>query len=187
MAYYDLLETPLGTLFIGGSEAGLHSIEWVDEEREQARVVAELELAAGTPAHHAPALAMTAVSALRAYFEGRTTTFVLPLAPRGSAFQQAVWRALLDIAPGTTASYGEVAAAAGRPGSARAVGQAVGSNPLSIVVPCHRVIGADGSLTGFGGGLHRKVWLLKHEAPQASLRLGIELEPVPGKKQLLRA
>lgn len=163
MAYYDLLETPLGTLFIGGSDAGLHCIEWVDGPREEARAIALVELAAGEPAHRGGDLAMTAVHDLRAYFEGRTTTFALPLAPRGTAFQQAVWRALLDIAPGETASYGEVAAAAGRPGSARAVGQAVGSNPLSIVVPCHRVIGADGSLTGFGGGLHRKVWLLEHE------------------------
>ena len=174
MAYYDLLETPLGTLFVGGSEAGLHRIEWVDGAREQARAIAQLELAAGVPAHRDPDLAMTAVYALRAYFEGRTTTFALPLAPRGSAFQQAVWRALLDITPGETASYGEVAAAAGRPGAARAVGQAVGSNPLSIVVPCHRVIGADGSLTGFGGGLHRKVWLLEHEGSRVA-----NLEPVP--------
>lgn len=181
MAYYDLLETPLGTLFVGGSEAGLHRIEWVDGPREQARAVAQVELAAGVPAHRDRDLAMTAVYALRRYFEGRTTplreartgTFALRLAPRGSAFQQAVWRALLDIAPGETASYGEVAAAAGRPGAARAVGQAVGSNPLSIVVPCHRVIGADGSLTGFGGGLHRKVWLLQHEGSRAA-----DLEPV---------
>lgn len=170
MAYYDLLETPLGPLFVGGSAEGLHRIQFVDGPREQARAVARLELDAGVPAHRDPELAATAVYALRAYFAGRSTTFALPLAPRGTAFQQAVWRALLDIAPGETASYGAVAAAAGRPGAARAVGQAVGSNPLGIVVPCHRVIGADGSLTGFGGGLERKRWLLAHEARQARER-----------------
>jgi methylated-DNA-[protein]-cysteine S-methyltransferase len=183
MAYYDLLETPLGTLFIGGSEAGLHRIEWVEGAREEAEVIALLEVDAGAPAQRDPKLAAPAVKALSDYFEGRTRTFDLPVAPRGSAFQQAVWRALLDIAPGDTASYGEVAAAAGRPGAARAVGQAVGSNPISVVVPCHRVIGANGSLTGFGGGLKRKVWLLEHEAPQAQLHL----EPVATKRQMVRA
>lgn len=174
MAYYDLLETPLGTLFIGGSEAGVHRIEWVDGPDEEADAVAQLELDAGAAARRDPARARVAVRALRAYFEGHSTSFALPLAARGTAFQQAVWRALLDIAPGATASYGEVAAAAGRPGAARAVGQAVGSNPISIVVPCHRVIGADGSLTGFGGGLHRKVWLLEHEGAAVPAATGVK-------------
>jgi O-6-methylguanine DNA methyltransferase len=88
----------------------------------------------------------------------------LPLGPRGTPFQQQVWAALCDIPYGETISYGELARRVGRPGSARAVGAANGSNPISIVVPCHRVIGSNGKLTGYGGGLPRKAWLIDHEA-----------------------
>ncbi|MBM7335022.1 MAG: methylated-DNA--[protein]-cysteine S-methyltransferase [Alcanivorax sp.] len=100
---------------------------------------------------------------LAAYFAGELRVFDLPLAPSGSAFQQSVWRALLDIPYGDTASYGELAQRLGKPGAARAVGLANGRNPLGIIVPCHRVIGASGTLTGYGGGLERKQWLLDHE------------------------
>jgi methylated-DNA-[protein]-cysteine S-methyltransferase len=104
------------------------------------------------------------VQALRAYFDGRVTTFDLPLAARGTPFQRAVWDALLTIPHGATSTYGEIARAAGFPGSARAAGAAIGRNPLTIIVPCHRVIGADGTLTGYASGLDRKRWLLAHEA-----------------------
>ena len=97
------------------------------------------------------------------YFAGERTAFSLPLAPSGTAFQQAVWSALGSIPFGDTLSYGALAARLGRPGAARAVGLANGSNPIAIIIPCHRVIGADGSLTGYGGGLPRKRWLLEHE------------------------
>lgn len=97
------------------------------------------------------------------YFAGDRQAFDLPLGPRGTDFQRRVWSALEEIPFGATTSYGALAASLGAPGSARAVGLANGSNPLSIVVPCHRVIGADGSLTGYGGGLERKLWLLRHE------------------------
>jgi len=100
---------------------------------------------------------------VRAYFAGALTRFQVPLAPRGSPFELAVWKALEQIPYGQTASYGEVAAWIGRPSGARAVGGAVGRNPICLVVPCHRVIGADGTLTGFGWGLDRKRWLLAHE------------------------
>jgi methylated-DNA-[protein]-cysteine S-methyltransferase len=94
------------------------------------------------------------------YFDGRRHVFDLPLAPRGTAFQQRVWMALRDIAYGRTISYAQLAATLGMPPATRAVGAANGRNPLPIVVPCHRVIGADGSLTGFGGGLPTKRYLL---------------------------
>jgi len=100
---------------------------------------------------------------LRAYFAGELRDFELPLAAEGTPFQQRVWRALCDIPYGETISYGELARRIGQPAASRAVGLANGRNPISIVVPCHRVIGANGSLTGYGGGLERKRWLLAHE------------------------
>ncbi len=104
-----------------------------------------------------------AESQLREYFAGTRTAFDLPLAPRGTPFQLGVWAQLRAIPFGETRSYLDLAVALGTPASTRAVGAANGRNPLSIVVPCHRVIGADGSLTGFGGGIERKRWLLAHE------------------------
>jgi methylated-DNA-[protein]-cysteine S-methyltransferase len=101
---------------------------------------------------------------LDAYFAGERTAFSLPLAPEGSGFQLRVWRALEEIPYGQTWSYRQLADQVGRPGAARAVGSANARNPLSIVVPCHRVIGSAGALTGYGGGLARKRWLLDHEA-----------------------
>lgn len=100
---------------------------------------------------------------LRAYLDGCLTTFDLPLAPRGTPFQLEVWRALTEIPAGETISYGELARRIGRPSASRAVGAANGANPLPVVVPCHRVIGANGTLTGFGGGLDTKRWLLALE------------------------
>lgn len=104
---------------------------------------------------------------LGAYFAGELTTFDVPLAPRGTPFQQRVWQALQQIPYGATASYRDVAARIGSPKAVRAVGLANGRNPISIVIPCHRVIGADGSLTGYGGGLERKRLLLELEARAA--------------------
>ena len=102
--------------------------------------------------------------ALEAYFAGNVTALEnLAVRTGGSAFQQQVWAALREIPAGTTMSYGQLAQRVGRPGASRAVGRANGSNPIGIVVPCHRVIGADGSLTGYGGGMQRKRWLLEHE------------------------
>jgi methylated-DNA-[protein]-cysteine S-methyltransferase len=105
---------------------------------------------------------------LAQYFAGARTEFDLPLAPRGNDFQQAVWRLLTTIPYGRTRSYGQLAAQLGDPGLARAVGAANGRNPISIVVPCHRVVGHDGSLTGYAGGLARKAFLLDLERPAAA-------------------
>lgn len=107
--------------------------------------------------------------ALEAYFTGRIDSLAhVKTATGGTAFQRQVWSALRTIRPGTTISYGQLARKIGRTGASRAVGAANGANPIPIVVPCHRVIGADGTLTGFGGGLHNKKWLLDHEARFAS-------------------
>jgi methylated-DNA-[protein]-cysteine S-methyltransferase len=106
---------------------------------------------------------------LREYFAGTRRTFDLPLKLRGTEFQQRVWHALEEIPFGETWSYGQLARRIGNKNASRAVGLANGSNPISILVPCHRVIGADGSLTGYGGGLERKRWLLKHEGSQMGL------------------
>jgi methylated-DNA-[protein]-cysteine S-methyltransferase len=106
------------------------------------------------------------------YFAGERTSFDLPLHMIGSAFQRRVWAALLEIPCGETTSYGALAASIGAPGAARAVGLANGQNPIAVIVPCHRVIGADGSLTGYGGGLPTKRWLLSHESRQANLFAG---------------
>jgi len=104
------------------------------------------------------------------YFDGKLKAFDLSLAPQGTAFQQSVWQALLAIPYGVTRSYGEQAKAIGNPAAVRAVGLANGRNPISIIIPCHRVIGANGSLTGYGGGMERKQWLLDLEQGQALIR-----------------
>lgn len=101
---------------------------------------------------------------LREYFEGRRESFDLPLAPEGTPFQQAVWSELRRIPFGERSSYGALAARIGRPWASRAVGQANGANPIAVVIPCHRVVGSDGSLTGYGSGVPIKRWLLDHEA-----------------------
>ena len=100
---------------------------------------------------------------ISAYFAGCATGFDLPLDLQGTAFQREVWAALLGIAPGQTRSYGDIARSVGRPAAVRAVGAAVGKNPVSVVVPCHRVLGANGALTGYAGGVDRKLALLKLE------------------------
>jgi methylated-DNA-[protein]-cysteine S-methyltransferase len=109
---------------------------------------------------------------LAAYFAGELRAFDLSLAPRGTDFQRAVWRALLEVPFGTTTTYGELARRIGSPNAPRAVGLANGHNPIGIIVPCHRIIGANGGLTGYGGGIERKRWLLAHEA-----RWSYELAP----------
>ena len=126
--------------------------------------------------HRAPAsdpLTEQARTQISAYFAGELHSFTLPLAPRGTPFQQQVWSALQNIPFGETTSYGALAAQLGRPGSARAVGAANRQNPIAIVVPCHRVIGSNGTLTGYAGGIERKGLLLDHEARVSGVRLAL--------------
>jgi len=118
--------------------------------------------AAAGPADSGPCA--EAIRQVGEYFDGTRSRFDLPLAPEGTRFQQAVWRALGRIPFGARVSYAEIARRIGRPSAVRAVGAANGANPIAIVIPCHRVVGSDGSLTGYGGGLPLKRWLLDHEA-----------------------
>jgi methylated-DNA-[protein]-cysteine S-methyltransferase len=150
---------------------------WVESPIGRVRLVAEDGALVGVYMEqhaHAPAPAADAADGgepvldeaarqLAAWFAGERTAFELPLRPRGTPFQLAVWRALREIPYGETRSYRELAACLGRPAAVRAVGAANGRNPISIVVPCHRVVGADGALTGYAGGVERKRWLLGHE------------------------
>lgn len=152
--------TPLGTVLLCASAQGLAGL-WFDGQRHHP---ASDHVARWTvdPAHP---LLRAAVAQLDDWFSGRRTAFDMPLdLSAGTEFQQQVWRALQGIAAGQTRSYRDLAQAIGRPQAVRAVGTAVGRNPLSIVVPCHRVLGSDGSLTGYAGGLERKRALLRREA-----------------------
>jgi O-6-methylguanine DNA methyltransferase len=158
------IDSPVGPLTLTASDGALTRVH--------------MRLQRHTP-HRAPAAwrrddgaFAQAKDQLDAYFAGTRTAFDLPLAPSGTEFQRRVWAALCEIPYGETISYGELARLVGRPDAARAVGLANGRNPLAVVVPCHRVIGADGSLTGYGGGLDRKRWLLGHEAAHRPPRAG---------------
>jgi len=149
------MPSPVGPLRLAADDGGLRLIEFPDPRHP---VPAGDDWRSGDNA----VLAATRAQ-LAEYFAGARRTFDLPLAPRGTAFQRAVWHALATIAYGETISYRELAERIGQPSAMRAVGAANGRNPLPIVVPCHRVIGADGSLTGFGGGLPTKRFLLQLE------------------------
>lgn len=152
--YYDYLETPIGSLLLVGTKEVLVRVAF---EQDGQRVPPPDD------AEHAPAELAAARRQLSEYFEGKRSAFDLPLEPRGTEFQCAVWDALATIPFGETWSYAELAERVGRPSAVRAVGAANGRNPLPVVLPCHRVIGADGSLTGFGGGLDAKRFLLDLE------------------------
>jgi methylated-DNA-[protein]-cysteine S-methyltransferase len=151
---YGYFHSPLGPLLVAGDENHLHLIRFPSESRTKPPLA---------DWHRDDSLFASAFGQLRAYFAGQLTQFDLPLRFAGTAFQNKVWSALCDIAFGETISYGELASRIGRPSASRAVGRANGANPLPIVVPCHRVIGADKSLTGFGGGIETKRFLLAHE------------------------
>lgn len=155
------IPSPLGTISLVSDGEALRALEFDDYEPRLHRLLARhyggYEL---MPSGDAGA----AGRAVRAYFEGDMAAFDGVLVRTGgTAFQRLVWAGLCNIAPGTTTSYGELARQIGRAGASRAVGLANGSNPVAIVVPCHRVIGANATLTGYGGGLARKSWLIEHE------------------------
>ena len=150
------IKTPLGIATIKGDENGISAIAITEEG-----IVAEI----------IPSVLQEAVTQLQAYFEGQLTHFSFKLNPSGTEFQQKVWKGLCEIPFGKTMSYLELAKQLGDVKAIRAVASANGKNPLWIVVPCHRVIGTDGSLTGYAGGLWRKKWLLEHENPTAQQSL----------------
>lgn len=148
---FSIYQAPFGPLILAADEEGK---------------LAEIRFRGDPPDSWEPdeAALRFAAGQLDAFFAGRLRAFDLPLAPRGTAFQLSVWNALLEIPYAETTSYGELARLIGRPAASRAVGAANGANPIPIVIPCHRVIGSNRSLTGFGGGLPVKRWLLDHEA-----------------------
>jgi methylated-DNA-[protein]-cysteine S-methyltransferase len=163
----DRLATPIGEALIVTDENGhLRALEWADYEERMARLLRR----------HYGSLAPQSGSApgdikrrLQRYFAGDIGCLsAIAWRTAGTPFQRQVWKALTTIRPGKTLSYAALATKLGRPDAVRAVGLANGANPVSVVVPCHRVIGSDGSLTGYGGGLHRKRWLLAHEGVKVS-------------------
>ena len=144
------VQTPIGIAELVGDENGLASITVLESKKPKGTI---------------PAVLKDAVEHLEEYFEGNRTVFELQLNPSGTDFQKKVWEALLQIPFGKTISYLELSKQLGDVKAIRAVASANGKNPLWIVVPCHRVIGTNGDLTGYAGGLHRKKWLLEHESP----------------------
>lgn len=156
------LPAPIGEVLLVTDTAG--RIRALDFEDYEARMMRLLRLHYGAARLRDGAAPLAVKDALSRYFAGELEALAgLPCATGGTAFQRRVWAALLTIPAGTTINYGALAARTGQPGAARAVGAANGANPISLVVPCHRVIGANGALTGYGGGLARKQWLLAHE------------------------
>jgi len=173
----DEIDTPLGRLLIVAEESGaLHLVGWLDAHERSEKSLLALANAGGAP--RPAANPGGASAALRAYFDGHLHAIdALPVAETGTPFQREVWSALRAIPCGATLSYSELARRIRRPNAVRAVGLANGKNPIGIVVPCHRVIGADGTLTGYGGGLERKRWLLEHERATAALTLPFAGQP----------
>jgi methylated-DNA-[protein]-cysteine S-methyltransferase len=159
---HTVVDTPIGPLTLVAS---------VDALREVRFPNARSPGPTDGPADPGHAVLAQAVRELAEYFAGERTDFDVVLDPRGSAFQRQIWRGLATIPYGETVSYGEQARRLGHAGKARAVGAANGRNPLPVILPCHRVVGSDGSLTGFGGGLPTKAWLLHHERQVAGLEL----------------
>jgi methylated-DNA-[protein]-cysteine S-methyltransferase len=154
---YDVVPTPIDRLVVASDGSAIVGVWMANAEPDDRRWADQCGM---------DALLDDARRQLVAYFAGRLEVFDLPLAPNGTEFQRRVWTELTKIPFGTTTSYAELARRVSNAAAVRAVGAANGRNPIPIIVPCHRVIGSDGSLTGFGGGLHRKQWLLRHEGGQ---------------------
>jgi methylated-DNA-[protein]-cysteine S-methyltransferase len=155
--FYRHFHSPLGRLLLTSDGQALTGLFMTGMAEESAP-----ETSARWKQDNGPFVA--ACRQLTAYFEGEAADFDLDLNPAGTPFQRSVWQELRNIAYGRAISYAELARRVGKPGASRAVGSANGQNPIALIVPCHRVIGADGTLTGYGGGLDRKRWLLEHEA-----------------------
>lgn len=164
---YAFIPSPVGRLKVVATDRGLAAILWENEDPHRVRLGTMLE----NP-HHPIVIQVQAE--LGEYFAGTRTAFTVPLDMTGTAFQRRVWSALLAIPFGETRTYGELARQLGSPNASRAVGAANGKNPISIITPCHRMIGSDGSLTGFAGGLATKQFLLRHERTHAQTLSGRE-------------
>jgi len=159
VTYY---ESPIGLLEVRGGERGVSAVTFVDARASRAT------RGAGGGKGPLPAALADCLTQLDQYFRGRRRTFSVKLDLGGTAFQNKVWRALRAVRFGKMASYKDIARNVGNPAATRAVGGANHRNPVSIIVPCHRIVGSDGRLTGYGGGLWRKDWLLRHEGNDLS-------------------
>ena len=161
----DRIDTPIGEMMIAFDEEGnLRAVDWTDYEPRMQSLLRRQYGAHGFTLEPGKC-PQRFTDAINRYFSGDLAALdTLPVATAGTPFQRAVWQALREIPCGTTVSYAALAQKIGRPSAMRAVGLANGSNPVGVIVPCHRVIGANGSLTGYGGGLDRKRWLLDHES-----------------------
>ena len=160
MLHTKVIPSPVGELTLVASERGLRAVLWLDDDEKRVPLRDDGE---GNDVAEAERILDLAAAQLEEYFEGQRTDFDVPLDPQGTPFQQAAWTTLQTIPFGQTISYGEQARVMGDARKARAVGGANGRNPLSIFVPCHRVVGSNGSLTGFAAGVSAKAWLLDHE------------------------
>ena len=163
MRCYDTFESPIGGMLLAASEDGISGV-YFDRQKHHPKRAADWK--------HDPQNVhlKRAKRQLAEYFAGKRKTFDLALDPRGTSFQKAVWKAIAGVSFGNTISYGELARRAGVPGSARAAGAATGRNPIGIIVPCHRIVGSNGALTGYAGGLSRKRALLALEGAGRELR-----------------
>src|SRR5215831_5874901 len=164
---YHMMASPVGLLFLARSERGLRYLEFMDRRSIKRMIAAHEADAPGAKWEPSLLDLKETVDQLDAFFNGMLRDFDVPLDLAGSEFQLKVWKALSTIPYGETRTYGQIAKQVKQPRASRAVGLANNQNPIAIVVPCHRVIGADGSLTGYGGGLPKKKWLLDHEAAHA--------------------
>lgn len=162
MKYTMSITSPLGDISISGNDAAIEQVAFASDNSLQALMPSLSHVHTNSEA--IPAVLREAAQQLRAYFAGQLTTFDLPLQPQGTEFQGRVWQALLRVGYGTTASYGQIAQYMGDTKAVRAVGAANGANPIAIIIPCHRIVGSKGTLTGYAGGLWRKQWLLQHES-----------------------
>ena len=160
MMYQQSLMTPLGELAVRASESGITQVQFL--------VATDIERSGNK--EHGNAITALGIEQLSEYFAGERQIFALPLAPQGTEFQHKIWTALQTIEFGVSCSYGDIAKHIHQPTAARAVGMANSKNPIAIMIPCHRVIGKNGTLTGYAGGLDKKSWLLQHE--QAAFTLG---------------
>ncbi|MEH6544202.1 MAG: methylated-DNA--[protein]-cysteine S-methyltransferase [Porticoccaceae bacterium] len=159
--FWKKMPSPIGPLTVFANDEGITEIRFPNKEPNSKAL--NSNLSDKPEKNYSNRIVDNAIDQLQAYFDGKLKTFDLPLRPSGTEFQKTVWRKLQQIGYGRTASYGDIAAAIVKPKASRAVGMANSKNPIPIVVPCHRIIGKDGSLTGFAGGLDTKRWLLAHE------------------------
>ncbi len=160
---YARIDTPIGVFIVAERDGALKGAWFAGQ-----KYFPDIDPTRGWRETRTPFL-IEAQRQIDAYFRGELTRFDLPLAPEGTVFQQAVWHALCEVPCGQTTTYAELARRIGKPRSFHPVGAAVGRNPISLIVPCHRALGSDGSLTGYAGGLARKRWLLAHEGREGDL------------------